>query len=107
MKFISNFEQACADIGIGNHYDYVVCGHIHQPEIRRISNDEGSIVYLNSGDWIENLTALEYNNGQWELYRFAPDGLLDMILNKEDDENEMSNAELFNKLVKEFKLMKQ
>ena len=107
VKFISNFEQTCADMGIGNNYDYVVCGHIHQPEIRRISNNEGSIVYLNSGDWIESLTALEYNDGQWELYRFVEDGLIDMILNQEEEENDMSNAQLFNKLVKEFKLMKQ
>ena len=33
-------------------------------------NKDGSIVYLNSGDWIENLTSLEYNNGEWSIYRF-------------------------------------
>ena len=70
VKFINQFEQTAADIGISNKYDYVVCGHIHQPEIRNIQNDEGSIVYLNSGDWIENLSALEYVNNEWKIFQF-------------------------------------
>src|SRR5690349_9497949 len=68
VKFINNFEQVSADIGISNKYDYVVCGHIHQPEMREISNEHGSITYLNSGDWIENLTSLEYANGEWRIF---------------------------------------
>ena len=59
VKFIDNFEKTAADIAISNQYDYVVCGHIHQPEMREIVTDEGKILYLNSGDWIEKLTALE------------------------------------------------
>src|SRR5690606_18836385 len=62
VKFINSFEMTAADIGISNKYDYVICGHIHQPEMRKITNQQGSIMYLNSGDWIENLTALEYTN---------------------------------------------
>lgn len=62
IKFINNFEKTASDIAIENEYDYVVCGHIHQPEIRTIKNSKGQTLYLNSGDWIENLTALEYNN---------------------------------------------
>ena len=27
-------------------------------------------MYLNSGDWIENLTALEYNDGKWNIYKY-------------------------------------
>ncbi len=70
VKFINDFEQTAADIGIFQKYDYVVCGHIHHPEIKEISNKDGAITYLNSGDWVENLTALEYNNGKWSIYRF-------------------------------------
>jgi len=106
VKFINHFEQTSADIGISNHYDYVVCGHIHQPEIRIISNPEGSIMYLNSGDWIENLTALEYHKGEWEIYRFAENELLDMILSKEEEEAELSTNELFTNLLTEFNMMK-
>jgi len=103
VKFINNFEQTSADIGISNHYDYVVCGHIHQPEMRRISNAAGSIMYLNSGDWIENLTALEYNKGEWSIYRFSENELIDMVLHKEE-ESELSGNELFNNLLKEFRM---
>jgi len=106
VKFINHFEQTSADIGISNQYDYVVCGHIHQPEIREIQNEEGSILYLNSGDWIENLTALEYHKGEWKIYRFADEGLLDMVLDEDPEEEEPTNDELFSNLLHEFKLMK-
>ncbi len=70
VKFIDDFEQTAIDLAIDEKYDYVVCGHIHQPVMREVSNEKGSVVYLNSGDWIENLTALEYGNGEWKLYRY-------------------------------------
>lgn len=67
VSFISNFEETATDIAIENDFDYVICGHIHQPAIKQFSNEKGKVTYLNSGDWIENLTALEYHNGQWTL----------------------------------------
>lgn len=106
VKFINRFEQTSADIGISNKYDYVVCGHIHQPEIREITNEQGSITYLNSGDWIENLTALEYHQGEWKIYKFAEDGLINMVLSGIEEEKEFTNNELFNNLLNEFRMMK-
>lgn len=41
----------------------------------RKTNKSGTCLYLNSGDWIENLTALEYHNKRWELYNFTADKL--------------------------------
>lgn len=102
VKFINNFEQTAADIAISNKYDYVVCGHIHQPELRQISNNDGSVTYLNSGDWIENLTALEYNRGAWSLYNFKED--LDVLVLDEEDELEQTNIQLFQSLMVEFNL---
>ncbi|MBL7473502.1 UDP-2,3-diacylglucosamine diphosphatase [Robertkochia sediminum] len=75
VKYIDDFEQVAADLAIDNGYKYVVCGHIHQPQMIRKVNDKGTCLYLNSGDWIENLTALEYSRKQWELYRFKNDKL--------------------------------
>ncbi len=72
VKFINNFEQTAADLAIEKGYKFVICGHIHQPEIRTISNEHGSVTYLNSGDWVENLTSLEYANGNWSVYRYEP-----------------------------------
>lgn len=105
VKFINNFEQVSAEIGISNQYDYVVCGHIHQPEIRQINSQKGSIIYLNSGDWIENLSALEYNEGDWSIYRHHDD-LFNGNDTKTDDDYDPSGNELFNKLLNEFQLMK-
>ena len=68
VKFINNFEETAAEIAIRNRYDYVVCGHIHQPSKRRIQRDGGQVLYLNSGDWVENCTALEYNRGGWHIH---------------------------------------
>ena len=108
VKFINDFEQIAADIAIENNYDYVVCGHIHQPEMRTIKTDKGEIVYLNSGDWIENLTALEYHDSAWKIYSYQED--LQTINEPEDNIPEeegqvLEQAELFQSLVKEFQVM--
>src|SRR5690606_19932460 len=70
VKYISDFETTASELAIENDYDYVVCGHIHQPQIREVSNKKGSCVYLNSGDWVENLSAIEYHDGAWELFLY-------------------------------------
>jgi UDP-2,3-diacylglucosamine pyrophosphatase LpxH len=68
VKFISDFENVCIELAIEKKYDYVICGHIHEPKIEPVKNQHGETIYLNSGDWIENLTALEYNKKKWRLY---------------------------------------
>lgn len=73
VKFISDFEVTASELAIENHYDYVICGHIHEPKMTRKVNKKGTTFYLNSGDWVENLTALEYNKKRWKLYRYDKD----------------------------------
>jgi UDP-2,3-diacylglucosamine pyrophosphatase LpxH len=68
VSWIGNFEQTAAELAIDKGYKNVVCGHIHQPQIREVTTEKGSVIYMNSGDWIENLSALEYNNGKWSIY---------------------------------------
>ena len=103
VKFINSFESTAADIGISNNYQYVVCGHIHHPEMREIVNEDGKIMYLNSGDWIENLTSLEYHEGQWKIYRFDP---TEMKESNMVEEEELNNNQIFDNLLEEFNLMK-
>ena len=69
VSWIGNFEQTAAELAIENGYEYVICGHIHQPQQRIVKTEKGSVVYLNSGDWIENLTALEYDQCTWTIYQ--------------------------------------
>jgi UDP-2,3-diacylglucosamine pyrophosphatase LpxH len=104
VKFINDFETVAAEIGINNNYDYVVCGHIHHPETKIIQNSKGSITYLNSGDWIENLTSLEYNEGEWSIYHFNHSEYQKAKI--VDDENEEpSNSILFDSLLNEFNMI--
>jgi UDP-2,3-diacylglucosamine pyrophosphatase LpxH len=72
VVYIQDFEQMSCKHAIKQEYDFVVNGHIHQPSIREYSNEEGSVVYMNSGDWVENLTSLEYQNGEWLIYKYNP-----------------------------------
>ncbi|WP_316816470.1 UDP-2,3-diacylglucosamine diphosphatase [Pedobacter nyackensis] len=70
VKFINGFEQTAAELAAEKGYEYVVCGHIHQPEMRSIATDNGAVTYLNSGDWVENLTALEYYDKSWKIFKY-------------------------------------
>jgi UDP-2,3-diacylglucosamine pyrophosphatase LpxH len=105
VKFINNFEETSADIGISNNYDYVICGHIHQPDMKTISNQHGSILYLNSGDWVENLSALEFVNGEWSIYKFNEVDRHQMNTHQDED-IDLNSQELFNEMLREFNLMK-
>ena len=104
VKFINSFEQTAADIGISNNYQYVVCGHIHHPEMRMIEQENGKIMYLNSGDWIENLSALEYHSGNWTLFRFDDSERVAMLNLPEEETDEMNIRQLFNQMLTEFNL---
>ena len=75
VAFVNDFESTAAEIAIEKKYDYVVCGHIHMPQIKEVTTDNGSVTYLNSGDWVENLTALEYNDGAWKIFNYDKDYL--------------------------------
>ncbi len=106
VKFINDFEQVCAEIAIENQFQYVVCGHIHQPEIREIANGKGAVTYLNSGDWVENLTALEYDDGKWHLYRHQEDAAAPQDLHHLEDvtAESLDTNQLFLNLISEFNL---
>ena len=106
VKFINNFEEIAASLAIKKGYQYVACGHIHQPEKRKIKQAEGEITYLNSGDWIENLSALEYHKKKWKVYLYDKDESIKKIEKEfeEIEENilaELDNKEIFQKMLLE------
>ena len=67
---INDFEQIAAELAIEKKFDYVICGHIHQPQQRVIETENGKVTYLNSGDWVEHLTALEYHHDNWKIFTY-------------------------------------
>ena len=73
VKFIGDFENTVAEIAIDNSYDFVACGHIHQPVIKDVTINNKTVRYLNSGDWVESLTALEYKGGTWSIFNYHVD----------------------------------
>jgi UDP-2,3-diacylglucosamine pyrophosphatase LpxH len=75
VKYINDFENVVSELAIENGYDYVICGHIHQPKMLVKETKNGKTTYLNSGDWVENFTALEYQFKRWKVYNFNFDKL--------------------------------
>ncbi|MBC8112619.1 MAG: UDP-2,3-diacylglucosamine diphosphatase [Verrucomicrobia bacterium] len=80
VNFISDFEDELAEVARIQGCDGIICGHIHQAAIKKI----GDIEYLNSGDWVESLSALMQDmEGNWSLMYFS-----EMLHAEEDDEAE-------------------
>jgi UDP-2,3-diacylglucosamine pyrophosphatase LpxH len=104
VKYINSFEETAAEIAIKKGYDYVLCGHIHHPCDRMISTANGSVNYLNSGDWIENLTALEYTNNKWSIYHYHEDKLVKELNNSFyiDEAAYLRTTDLFKMMMEDF-----
>lgn len=104
VKFINQFEETAAELAIEKGYNFVICGHIHHPEIRQMMTDKGEVTYLNSGDWVESLTSLEYQNGAWSIYKYDANNFSKEENEEVDQENLKSMLdvkELFEKFKKE------
>ena len=98
VKYIQSFEKVAAELAIDNEYDYVICGHIHQPKKEVYQNNKGRTTYLNSGDWVENLTALEYSLKRWRIYNYNHDKLSPFFV--DEDLKEMDLDELIASITK-------
>ncbi len=67
VGFVDRYEQLLQQLARHRNCDGIICGHIHTPEDKHIHN----VHYLNSGDWVESLTAIiEHHGGRLELVRF-------------------------------------
>ena len=65
---MDRYEELLQDLARHKKCDGIICGHIHTPEDKQV----GDVHYLNSGDWVESLTAIiEHHDGRMELVRYA------------------------------------
>lgn len=81
VSYITAFEDALARDARTRGFDGVVCGHIHHAEVRTI----GDILYCNSGDWVESLTAIvETHDGTLSVVRWTEAATADGWLARED-----------------------
>jgi len=68
VEYVSSYEETVARAATTLDVDGIICGHIHQAEMRQI----GKILYLNDGDWVESCTALvEDALGNLEILHWA------------------------------------
>lgn len=64
VSYIDQYEEELAKMAVAKGCDGIICGHIHKAENRNIDG----IHYLNSGDWVETMSALaEDFEGNWQL----------------------------------------
>ena len=70
QKF-NKFEEALARMATERDVDVVICGHTHKPKDKILKYKQKEVRYINTGDWVENFTASEYRNGNWNLFSFA------------------------------------
>ena len=106
VKYINNFEETAAKAALNRGFKYVVCGHIHQAQKNTIHFENGEVVYLNSGDWVESLTSLEYSSGSWKIYDFNNDPYLNEEKIKDTEKElaiiDMPNSQLLKNMLDTF-----
>ena len=100
-KLISDFETLAVNLGAKQGYDYVVCGHIHEAANRQEETPHGPIRYLNSGDWVESLTSLEYENGEWNIFNFMESALYDGFEVKRKAKKDIPTIDLNDPMLKD------
>ena len=85
VNYISDFENVLVEFARNRKCEGVICGHIHHPENRMVDG----IHYLNSGDWVETLSALtEDEEGKWEVLFYTE------AMKRKEAENEEKDSVL-------------
>jgi UDP-2,3-diacylglucosamine pyrophosphatase LpxH len=68
VNYIGDFESALASEARRRSAQGVICGHIHHAAIR----DVDGTLYINTGDWMENCTAVaETHEGEFEIIHWV------------------------------------
>ncbi|MCU0428478.1 MAG: UDP-2,3-diacylglucosamine diphosphatase [Cytophagaceae bacterium] len=89
VSYINDYEEQLSTMARIKRCDGIICGHIHQPAIKNING----VVYMNSGDWVESLTALvETQDHEWKIIPFDSQLLQDQD-EQEEEEEESSTSE--------------
>ena len=69
-QVIAKFEEHLARHAHSQGCQGIICGHIHTPAIKKISD----VMYMNTGDFCETCSALvETHEGVWQLLQLQSD----------------------------------
>ncbi len=67
VSFVGKYEDQLQQLARKRKCRGIICGHIHTPADKMV----GDIHYLNSGDWVESLTAIvEHDDGRMEILSY-------------------------------------
>ncbi|MCS6824637.1 MAG: UDP-2,3-diacylglucosamine diphosphatase [Cytophagaceae bacterium] len=104
VSYVNSYEEQLCIMARIKKCDGIICGHIHQAAQKVIDG----IIYYNSGDWVESLTALvEDHQGNWEIIYFKDKLISD---SHEEEDEDRDNSSYLNDLLtlrEEMKLMKR
>jgi predicted phosphodiesterase len=105
VSYISDYESQLAAVARIKNCDGIICGHIHQPAIKEFDD----ILYLNSGDWVESLSALvQDEDGEWSLvYYNETQFSTDLGEDESDEINEEEEILDFTEQLNSLKLVKK
>ncbi len=88
----STYEKQLTELAKIKGCQGIICGHTHKPAMKKL----GEIEYMNSGDWVESLTALvEDYDGNWELVHYQDLAAHWKDLSEPDEEAEIDKMEAF------------
>ena len=89
VSYIGNYEEELVNLARAKKCDGIICGHIHQPANKYY----GDVHYLNSGDWVESLSALvEDFDGEWTLVYYNDSTMPDIPDAEIDAEDDTDNG---------------
>jgi UDP-2,3-diacylglucosamine pyrophosphatase LpxH len=67
VSFVGKYEEQLQNLARKRDCSGIICGHIHTPDDKMV----GDIHYINSGDWVESLTAIvESDDGNYEVIQY-------------------------------------
>jgi len=82
MKHVENFEHAAIKEANKHQLDGIICGHIHHAAVKQIDK----LTYCNTGDWVENCTALvEHHDGTLELINWTDNYINSNLIRPQDN----------------------
>jgi UDP-2,3-diacylglucosamine pyrophosphatase LpxH len=88
VSYVNDYEEQLSAMARIKKCDGIICGHIHQPALK----DMNGVMYMNSGDWVESLTALvETMEGEWKIVHFEEKLIADTQPDEEEEEEENSS----------------
>jgi UDP-2,3-diacylglucosamine pyrophosphatase LpxH len=86
VSFVGKYEEQLREFARKRNCTGIICGHIHTPEDKHI----GDVHYLNSGDWVESLTAIiEWESGQFQLLHYSD---FESMLEQEEERRRIKAA---------------